>query len=150
MNSDFSVAVHALVCLSHKGTSLSSEELAENICTNPARVRKIMGKLSHAEVVHTREGLEGGYKLSYPARQITLAQVSQALELRFVSTTWKSGDPQNPCRIASGMGPLMDQIYDHLDGLCKDWLATVTVSQVEQYLLNHSNSAQGPCTRCND
>ena len=39
MDSSFNLAVHALVCLSHSGRSLSSEELAENICTNPTRVR---------------------------------------------------------------------------------------------------------------
>ena len=41
MDSSFNLAVHALVCLSHSGRSLSSEALAENICTNPARVRRV-------------------------------------------------------------------------------------------------------------
>ena len=45
MKSDFIVAVHALVYLTHLGTLVSSDELARNICTNPVRVRKIMGKL---------------------------------------------------------------------------------------------------------
>ena len=45
MTSDYCVAVHALVYLNHKAKVLSSEELAENICTNPARVRKVMAKL---------------------------------------------------------------------------------------------------------
>ena len=45
MTSEFSVAVHALVFLNHKGTTYSSEGLAENICTNPARIRKVMAKL---------------------------------------------------------------------------------------------------------
>ena len=46
LNSDFCVAVHGLVFLKHKGCTISSEELAENICTNPARVRKVMAKLT--------------------------------------------------------------------------------------------------------
>ena len=48
MDSSFNLAVHALVCLSHSGRSLSSEALAENICTNPTRVRRVM------EAVNTR------------------------------------------------------------------------------------------------
>ena len=44
MNSEFTIAVHALVFLNHKGESVSSDKLAANICTNPARVRKIMGE----------------------------------------------------------------------------------------------------------
>ena len=45
MDSSFNLAVHALVCLSHSGRSLSSEALAENICTNPTRVRRVMAGL---------------------------------------------------------------------------------------------------------
>ena len=54
MDSSFNLAVHALVCLSHSGRSLSSEALAENICTNPARVRRVMAGLKKAGMVATR------------------------------------------------------------------------------------------------
>ena len=42
MTSEFAIAVHALVFLNHKGETLSSDALADNVCTNPARVRKVM------------------------------------------------------------------------------------------------------------
>ena len=61
MDSSFNLAVHALVCLSHSGRSLSSEALAENICTNPTRVRRVMAGLKKAGMVETREGLDGDY-----------------------------------------------------------------------------------------
>ena len=51
MDSSFNLAVHALVCLSHSGRSLSSEALAENICTNPTRVRRVMAGLKKAGMV---------------------------------------------------------------------------------------------------
>ena len=62
MDSSFNLAVHALVCLSHSGRSLSSEALAENICTNPTRVRRVLAGLKKAGMVETREGLDGGYR----------------------------------------------------------------------------------------
>ena len=62
MDSSFNLAVHALVCLSHSGRSLSSEALAENICTNPTRVRRVQAVLKKAGIVETREGL--GRRLS--------------------------------------------------------------------------------------
>ena len=37
MTSEFGIAVHAMVFLHHKGDMVSSEVLAENICTNPAQ-----------------------------------------------------------------------------------------------------------------
>ena len=45
MNSEFVIAVHALAYMGHKQDKVSSEELAENICTNPAKKRKVMSAL---------------------------------------------------------------------------------------------------------
>ena len=50
-----------LFFLNHKGTVYSSEGLAENICTNAARIRKIMVRLKKAGLVETKEGIDGGY-----------------------------------------------------------------------------------------
>ena len=41
MNSDFTIAVHSLVYLAYLPDHMaSSESIAENVCTNPARIRK--------------------------------------------------------------------------------------------------------------
>ena len=45
MSSDFIAAVRALVYLNHRRETVSSGQLAKNICTNPARVRKVMAAL---------------------------------------------------------------------------------------------------------
>ena len=62
MTSEFGIAVHAMVFLHHKGDMVSSEVLAENICTNPARVRKVLAQLKRAGLVETHEGAVGGYR----------------------------------------------------------------------------------------
>lgn len=135
MNSDFNIAVHALVYLSHKGQVLSSEVLAENICTNPARVRKVMSKLSKAGLVSTREGrANGGCAIARPAREITLNEVCRALDTCFVATAWKSGDPHMECLVASGMARLMDGLYGQLDRRCKEYLDHVTVGDLERQI----------------
>ena len=54
MTSEFGIAVHAMVFLHHKGDMVSSEVLAENICTNPARVRKVMAQLKRGWWKRTR------------------------------------------------------------------------------------------------
>ena len=71
MNSDFIVAVHALVYLNHKADIVSSEALAKNICTNAARVRKVMAPLKRAGFVTTREGNVGGYRFAGTLRRST-------------------------------------------------------------------------------
>ena len=50
MTSEFTIAVHALVFLNHKAQVYSSEGLAENVCTNAARIRKVMAKLKKADL----------------------------------------------------------------------------------------------------
>ena len=119
MNSDFCVAVHALVYLNRRGCVLSSEELARNICTNPARVRKVLARMKKDGLVETKEGSSGGgYRFAKGAGEVSLAQVARALEVRFVSTSWHSGSQEVKCLVATGMAQVMDALFDDLDGRC--------------------------------
>ena len=139
MTSDYCVAVHALVYLNHKAKVLSSEELAENICTNPARVRKVMAKLKKAGFVKTKAGREGGYLFDQDADRVTLDQIAQALEIRFVDTAWKSGDTDMKCLVASGMAGLMDEIFDDLNEQCRKRLKEITISTLDHRIFGNQN-----------
>ncbi len=134
MNSDFCVAVHGLVFLNHKGTVLSSEELAENICTNPVRVRRVMAQLKKAGLVETQQGNAGGYRTPETAPNFTLAQIAQALDTRFVSVNWHSGDVDQTCLVSSGMGGIMEGIFGELNGLCLARLTGLTVGDIDKQI----------------
>lgn len=131
MTSEFAVAVHALVFLNHKQETISSEVLAENVCTNPARIRKVMARLKKAGLIVTKEGLEGGYHFEKNPSDVNLRDVSDALEVEFVSASWKSGDVEKKCMISSGMATVMDNIYDELDELCKKRLENITIQSID-------------------
>lgn len=146
MTSEFGIAVHAMVFLHHKGDMVSSEVLAENICTNPARVRKVMAQLKRAGLVETHEGAVGGYRFAGSADTVTLCDIAQAVGAAFVSASWRSGDVDKPCLVASGMGALMDEVYTGLDALCKERLQSVTVAALEAWLFDGKPLA-GPCGR---
>ena len=133
-------AVHALTFLNHKGEIVSSEALAKNICTNPARVRKVMAKLKKSGLVDTKEGLEGGYLFSKDAQKVDLSMVADALETRFVSTSWKSGNPDMDCLVASGMAGLLDGIYDDLDSLCYKRLKGITIEDINEKIFGPDKS----------
>ncbi len=135
MDSSFNLAVHALVCLSHSGRSLSSEALAENICTNPTRVRRVMVGLKKAGMVETREGLDGGYRLTADPATLTLRQVAEAVNTRFVDCAWHSGDIDRDCAICSGMAGVMDGLYRQLNGQCAAYLSHITVADIETQTL---------------
>ena len=76
MSSNFCVAIHGLVYLYHSRSIVSSEELAKHICTNPARVRKVMLMLKKQGLVLTREGKDGGYSCAAGAGEITLRHIA--------------------------------------------------------------------------
>lgn len=142
MNSDFCVAVHALVYLNHKATVLSSEALAENICTNPARVRKVLSKLKRSGLVQAREGSSGGgYRFPLSPQEVSLAQIARTLELRLVSTAWRSGDQEMECLVASGMADLMDDVFNDLDGRCMARLEEITIADLDRKLFGGRGDA---------
>ena len=114
MDSSFNLAVHALVCLSHSGRSLSSEVLAENICT--------------------REGLDGGYRLTADPATLTLRQVAEAVNTRFVDCAWHSGDIDRDCAICSGMAGVMDALYRSMNEECAAYLSHITITDIETQL----------------
>lgn len=130
MTSEFTIAVHALVFLNHKGETLDSESLAKNVCTNPVRVRKVMAKLKKAGFVATKEGVRGGYSMAKDAKEINLCQIGDALDVDFVKASWKSGNPEMNCLIASGMAGIMDGIYEELNEGCRRELERITIDNI--------------------
>ena len=138
MNSDFMVAVHALVYLNHKADTVSSEALAENICTNAARVRKVMVPLKRAGLVSTREGSVGGYRFAADAAEVSLRTVADALGVRFVESTWHSGSHDMDCLMACGMADVMDGIFADLNKRCFEELDRTSVADIDARIFEPS------------
>ena len=137
MTSEFATAVHAMVLLYHKKTTLSSDALSKNICTHPARIRKVMSRLAKAGLVSTKEGIDGGYFFDGGSGgDVTLRQICDALDVRLVSSSWRSGSMDMKCMISSGMAGVMDGIYDGLDEECRKRLEHITVGDIERNLTN--------------
>lgn len=137
MNSDFCVAVHAVVFLSHKKEMCSSEQLSENICTHPARIRRILTKLRKSGLLESEDnGPKGGYRFTADPQKCTLADIAEALQIRFVDPTWRSGNTEMDCMIASGMGDVMDNVFEDLNVQCYKRLKKVTIAEIEADLLN--------------
>lgn len=137
MTSDFSAAVHVLVYLGHQNATVSSEALGANVCTHPARIRKIMAKLGKAGIVCAREGKAGGgYVLAVDSSAITLGAVLRALGGSIITTCWKPGSTLNPCAISSGMAAVLDRLYSRLDAHCMDDLECVTVRDIEDRIFS--------------
>lgn len=78
-NTRFSMAVHILTALAHQGTKISSEELAQTVRTNAVVVRRILGDLNQAGLIHAERGKTGGFSLARKASEISLLDVYRAV-----------------------------------------------------------------------
>lgn len=137
MTGEFTIAVHALVFLKHKNATLPSDVIAENVCTNPARIRKVMACLKKAGLVETREGIRGGYHIGENAAEANLAQICDALHEEAVKAAWKSGNAEMKCMIASGMADIMDGIYEELNAACREKLKGITIQSIEEQIFQN-------------
>jgi len=132
LTGEFTIAVHALVYLNHKREYVNSEALAVNVCTNPARIRKIMAKLKKAGLAVTKEGADGGYAFTLDPGAVDLRTVLEAVGDRAVPLAWRSGDPCAECLVSSGMAGIMDGITDEMDEACREKLAAITIKDINE------------------
>lgn len=128
-NTQFAVAVHVLTYLAASdGRPVSSEELATSTDSNPVYVRRVLGPLREAGIVHARPGAGGGWELARPPRSIRLDAVWTAIH---------DGDPvlgihtANPkCPIGRNVQRVLHQVDDQASAALRSALAKRTVADV--------------------
>jgi Rrf2 family protein len=131
LNSEFTIAVHSLVYLAYLPDRMaSSESIAENVQTNSARVRKVMGVLRKSGYVETREGTRGGYRLSIDPDTVTLGDVYRAMAQGSLMPTWCSGDPDMDCVVGSNMRSVMNGIFCTAEKRLEDYFDGISISGV--------------------
>lgn len=131
MTAEYMVAVHAAVFLNHKKEFVSSDEIAKNVCTNPARVRKILSKLEKAGIVEGRNGAAGGYRFAADPTQTDLLTILDALDEKLISVKWRSGNIDMDCQIASGMAGVMDDIFEDVNDSGRKTLSDISISDID-------------------
>ncbi|MFB4165535.1 Rrf2 family transcriptional regulator [Alteribacillus sp. JSM 102045] len=80
ISSRFSIAVHILSLIALSPSPCTSEFIGESVKTNPVIIRRIIGKLKKAGIVHVRPGTGGAY-LTKEQDEITLLDVYRAVEV---------------------------------------------------------------------
>lgn len=131
MNSEFVIAVHSLVLLAHRPDGMAtSEEIAENVCTHPARVRKVLSCLRKQGYIDTREGPGGGYRLLGQPGDVTLADVYRALTAGSLAPTWCSGDPEKDCIVSSNMAEVMNAVFCGADRQIEQYFEGITIGSM--------------------
>jgi len=131
MNSEFTIAVHSLVYLAYLPERMaSSEAIAENVQTNPARIRKVMSVLRKSGFVETREGTRGGYRLAVDPGAVTLGDIYRAMASGSLMPSWCSGDPEMDCIVGSNMRTVMNGIFCTAEKRLEDYFDSITIRSV--------------------
>jgi Rrf2 family protein len=131
VNSEFTIAVHSLVFLASLPDHMASSELiAKNVSTHPARIRKIMSCLRKNGFVKTKEGIGGGYILNCNPQETTLAQIYRMVSYGTLKPHWCTGDPEQTCLISSNIQVVMDQIFIEAEVYFEKYLNQITISSV--------------------
>ncbi|NOL49343.1 RrF2 family transcriptional regulator [Pelistega europaea] len=137
--SEFLIAIHALVYLGHCNTALNSEQLAENICVNPVRVRAVMKCFVDSGIVKTKRGHSGGYVLATSLEAISLADVAQTLHYELIHNNWYTGDENACCQISAGIQGYIRGLISIINIDIYNLLKKISLKEVETTILKREN-----------
>ncbi|BBD80063.1 SUF system Fe-S cluster assembly regulator [Aerosticca soli] len=88
-------ATMVMTCLaSHPGSVLSAAQIAEETRLEQPTVGKLLKVLGQAGLVASFRGSNGGYRLARPARQISVAEIVEAVEGPLGMTECSQADGQ--------------------------------------------------------
>ena len=132
-NSRLTIAVHALtwLALAHRrGTGvLTSEQVAASINTNPVIIRRCLGDLRRAGLVHVRRGHGAGWSLARDPKEITLFDVYDAVEHESVFAMHHT-EPNLECPVGKGIRPVLGTIYSSVDQVVRAKLQCTSIADV--------------------
>ena len=125
----FALAVHALALLASEPERATSSALADSARANATCLRRVLAPLPRAGLVMSVEGRDGGYALTRPAKDITLAEVYNAIAgeplFQFELTQARQG-----CPISRALAPTLMEIADDAELRLTEALSRRTVADV--------------------
>ena len=139
-SSRFIVAVHLLTVLAIRG-KVKSDDMAWSVNTNPVVVRRILGALREAGLVHSQTGPNGGSTLARPADQITLADVYDAVEAGQLFHPHYNL-PAARCPIGHNIEDCMAGIFDETKDAVRTVLSGKTIARLAEGILERTGAKQ--------
>lgn len=128
-NTQFSIAIHVLAALAHYEGFFTSEHLAGSVNANPIFVKRILVKLSKANLVDSAAGKSGGYALARSPESISLLDIFSAVDPPSTSTVHTY--PTNAdCVISSNIKDVLADIHTDIQKAVERELQETTLANV--------------------
>lgn len=129
-NTQFSIAVHLLIALGlNCGKEITSSQLANSVNTSPSFVRRILAKLSKADLISTTTGKSGFSMLAKPADQISLLEIYKAVD---APKTFAIHDypAQKNCEVSCNIESVMKKVLYNAQNSFENSLDETSLAQV--------------------
>ena len=110
ISSRFTIGLHILTAIAmfQKDYKVTSDFLAGSIRTNPVVVRKILGQLKKAGLIHSSQGV-AGITMAKPLEEISFYDVYSAIEPVEDGDLFRFHDDPNPdCPVGRNIHELLD------------------------------------------
>jgi DNA-binding IscR family transcriptional regulator len=132
-NSRMTIAVHVLAWMAlaqRRGRAvLTSDQVAASVNTNPVIIRRSLGDLRRADLVHVRHGAGAGWSLARAPEEITLLDVYDATGHEPLFGMHHS-EPNPECPVGKGIRPALGRVYSGIEHALRRELAHVSVADV--------------------
>ena len=134
INTQFTVAVHTLLCIAYFSGSqkVTSDFIASSTNVNPVIIRKILGKLQNAGFVETKAGVGGSF-LAIPQQKITLKDIYSAVcdEEEDVRSVFNFHANPNPaCPVGSKIHLVLDTPLANAQKAMEEELGKTTLADL--------------------
>ena len=130
VRSKFAIITHITTFLAkYNDEWISSSHLARSININPVLVRKELALLKSRNLIESKEGKNGGVRLSKKASKITLSDIFELVKGDDYIFGYSKNKGNPDCPIGSQMNKNLSKLYEELDELVNDKLTKITLEE---------------------
>lgn len=116
-NTRFATAIHIMTILAKQPQDwLTSDWLAGSININPVVVRKELINLKKSSLVESRQGKDGGVRITKNAEEISLKEIYQSIKNSEILGK-KNQNPNPLCNIGKDINKNLDTLFTETEDL---------------------------------
>lgn len=130
VSTQFSIAVHVMAGLGYSGAlDMTSTQLAASVNTSPSFVRRILAKLSKADLLSTTMGKSGRTALARDPKDISLLEIYKAVEAPKAFAI-HDYPVQQHCKVSCAIKESMEKVLAKTQGSMEESLGAITLADV--------------------
>lgn len=129
LSSRFSIAVHILTLTAMSDQTCTSEYIASSVNTNPVLIRRIIGYLKKAGLIHVHAGT-GGTSLPKEISGITLLDVYNAVEITENNTLFNFHKGNVLCPVGANIESVLGNTLDKAQKAMENELRATSIQDI--------------------